>query len=268
MDTNRRPSSRPGVGQAMSTLDFYRELFAKNDRPAVPEPPRPARPFNPANPEEISAEEFYRQVFARDRQARAERLAAAGTGAASLEAASSGVNGAQSASGGQSDVNAEIVRIFGRSPGDSDDPLQQFFPPNPVDALGPMPHQLGPYRHQEQPVIVPGDPLLYSQRGTAVLQQAPIDATTENKGIGGSIVTGSGAKGSTIIEVYGTEEGQPTSWGMTIWDKTGKKDGPTGWDLYGWKPLPEAAAKDHPLYREVNDRFFYRPRTRPKGGKK
>lgn len=66
MNTKRQISPRPRNDQAMSTEEFYRELFAKNNRPAPSASRAPGPPINPDNPEEISTEEFFRQLFARD----------------------------------------------------------------------------------------------------------------------------------------------------------------------------------------------------------
>lgn len=66
MNTKRQTSPRPRNDQAMSTEEFYRELFAKNNRPAPSASRAPGPPINPDNPEEISTEEFFRQLFARD----------------------------------------------------------------------------------------------------------------------------------------------------------------------------------------------------------
>lgn len=64
---------------AMSTEEFYRELFAKAQNGTLEElatPSRPAsqRPYNPANSEEISAQEFYRQIFSQAQQGKAAQL--------------------------------------------------------------------------------------------------------------------------------------------------------------------------------------------------
>ena len=57
----------PYQGPALSTEEFYRELFAKKQPPAAPEPPRPtpARPYDPACPEAISTKDYYRELFAK-----------------------------------------------------------------------------------------------------------------------------------------------------------------------------------------------------------
>lgn len=52
---------RPGQSEAMSTLEFYRELFAQAEgRPYVPPPPAP----EPAPVRPLSTVEFYKQLFA------------------------------------------------------------------------------------------------------------------------------------------------------------------------------------------------------------
>lgn len=57
---------QPRNKQAMSTEEFFRQLFAGSE-PPVPSASRvQGPPFNPDNPEELSTEEFFRQLFARD----------------------------------------------------------------------------------------------------------------------------------------------------------------------------------------------------------
>jgi RHS repeat-associated protein len=72
MDTHQGQPKR-AIDHTAQIRQFYRELFAKAGQGEPAPPTRPAsRPHAPANPEEISTEEFYRQIFAQARQRKSE----------------------------------------------------------------------------------------------------------------------------------------------------------------------------------------------------
>lgn len=73
MDAYRQSSSRSSNDQAMSTEEFYRELFAKARAGTLEESGALARP--PAgDPEDGVSEAFFHRLFAEARQGKAERL--------------------------------------------------------------------------------------------------------------------------------------------------------------------------------------------------
>lgn len=104
--------------------------------------------------------------------------------------------------------------------------------------------ELGPYRGNEL-AFYKADPVIFDQNSTAPHPGISIlsGALTPDKGIGGTLLSGSHLNGKTRLVIYGNPKtGKPSSWTLLEWTGTGEYQHDTGSEKYEWRRIPNAKA--------------------------